>query len=194
VSVIDALVDEFGRLPGVGPKTAIRFVYHLMKGSPDDARRLAAAIREVADRIRPCRECGNFAESELCAVCSNPSRDRSTICVVEEAFEVGAVERTGVYRGVYHVLGGHLSPLDGIGPDQLSVGALERRVADGVEELILATSSGVEGEATAVYLEGLFRRAGVRVTRPARGLPVGSDLEYVDGSTLSEALAGRKEM
>lgn len=194
MSVIDALVDEFGKLPGVGPKTAIRFVYHLMKGSPDDARRLAAAIREVADRIRPCRECGNFAESELCAVCASPARDRTTICVVEEAFEVGAVERTGVYRGVYHVLGGHLSPLDGIGPDQLSVGALERRVVDGVEELILATSSGVEGEATAVYLEGLFRGSDVRVTRPARGLPVGSDLEYVDGSTLSEALAGRKEM
>ena len=195
MSVIDDLVDEFAKLPGVGPKTALRLVYHLMKGSPDEARRLAAAIREVADRIRPCEVCGNFAEAERCGICANASRDHATICVVEEAFEVGAVERTGVYRGVYHVLGGHLSPLDGIGPEELSVTALERRVdEDEVEELILATSSGVEGQATAVYLEGLFRPRGIRVTRPARGLPVNSDLEYVDGSTLSEALAGRKEM
>ncbi len=195
MSVIDELVDEFGKLPGVGPKTALRLVYHLMKGSADEARRLAAAIREVADRVHPCRVCGNFAEGAKCGICANASRDHATICVVEEAFEVGAVERTGVYRGVYHVLGGHLSPLDGIGPDELSVAALERRVdEDGVQELILATSSGVEGQATAVYLEGLFRPRGVRVTRPARGLPVNSDLEYVDGSTLSEALAGRKEM
>jgi recombination protein RecR len=193
--VIDELVEEFGKLPGVGPKTALRLVYHLMKGSPDESRRLAGAIREVADRVRPCGVCGNFAEAERCAICSNPSRDHATICVVEEAFEVGAVERTGVYRGVYHVLGGHLSPLDGIGPEELSIDALERRVdGDGVEELILATSSGVEGQATAVYLESLFRPRGIRVTRPARGLPVNSDLEYVDGSTLSEALAGRKEM
>ena len=195
MSVIDDLVDEFAKLPGVGPKTALRLVYHLMKGSPDEARRLAAAIREAADRIRPCEVCGNFAEAERCGICANASRDHATICVVEEAFEVGAVERTGVYRGVYHVLGGHLSPLDGIGPEELSVTALERRVdEDEVEELILATSSGVEGQATAVYLEGLFRPRGIRVTRPARGLPVNSDLEYVDGSTLSEALAGRKEM
>lgn len=195
MSVIDELVGEFGRLPGVGPKTALRLVYHLMKGSPDEARRLAAAIREVADRVRPCAVCGNFAETDRCAICANPSRDQTTICVVEEAFEVGAVERTGVYRGVYHVLGGHLSPLDGIGPDELAVEPLIRRVDEAhVEELILATSSGVEGQATAVYLEGLFRPRGVRVTRPARGLPVNSDLEYVDGSTLSEALAGRKEM
>lgn len=195
MSVIDELVQEFGKLPGVGPKTALRLVYHLMKGSADEARRLAASIREVADRVRPCEVCGNFAEAERCAICSNSSRDHATICVVEEAFEVGAVERTGVYRGVYHVLGGHLSPLDGIGPGELAVDSLVQRVErDGVEELILATSSGVEGQATAVYLEGLFRPRGIRVTRPARGLPVNSDLEYVDGSTLSEALAGRKEM
>ncbi len=194
MSVIDELVGEFARLPGVGPKTAMRLVYHLMKGTPDDARRLAGAIREVADRVRPCADCGNFAEADRCAICSNPARDRSTICVVEEAFEVGAVERTGVYRGLYHVLGGHLSPLDGIGPDELNVRGLQRRAEEGVTEIILATSSGVEGEATAVYLEGVFRAAGVRVTRPARGLPMGSDLEYVDGSTLSEALSARREM
>lgn len=197
MSVIEELVREFGRLPGVGPKTAQRLVYHLLKGSAADGRRLASAVREAVDRVHPCRQCGNFAEEELCGVCSNPRRDGSLICIVEEAFEVAAVERTGGFRGLYHVLGGHLSPLDGVGPDELNVAALLERVRaepGTVEELILATSSGVEGEATAVYLEGIFRPLGVRVTRLARGIPVGSDLEYVDGSTLAEALTGRREM
>ncbi|MBT8404716.1 MAG: recombination mediator RecR [Gemmatimonadetes bacterium] len=196
MSAIDQLTQEFSRLPGVGTKTALRLVYHLMKGSSDEARRLAAAIREVADTIRPCGRCGTFAEAELCEVCSNPRRDESILCVVEEAYEVAAIERTGQFRGRYHVLGGHLSPLDGIGPDELRVGPLLERVGPGVpvSEIVLATSSGVEGEATAVYLEGLLRPLGVRVTRLARGIPVGSDLEYVDGSTLAEALAGRREM
>lgn len=196
MSAIDQLTGEFSKLPGVGTKTALRLVYHLMKGSKDEARRLAAAIRDVADRIRPCGRCGNFSEHELCDVCSNPRRDASILCVVEEAYEVGAIERTGEFRGRYHVLGGHLSPLDGIGPEELRIGPLMERVGGegGVSEIILATSSGVEGEATAVYLEGLLRPAGVRVTRLARGIPVGSDLEYVDGSTLAEALAGRREM
>lgn len=197
MSVIDDLAREFGRLPGVGPKTAQRLVYHLLKGSADDARRLSGAIREAVDRVHPCPRCGNFAEEELCTVCSNPRRETGVICVVEEAFEVAAVERTGGFRGLYHVLGGHLSPLDGIGPEELNVSPLLERVREAeepVEELILATSSGVEGEATAVYLEGLFRPLGVRVTRLARGIPVGSDLEYVDGSTLAEALTGRREM
>ncbi|MEK9502262.1 recombination mediator RecR [Gaopeijia maritima] len=196
MSVIQALTGELSKLPGVGTKTALRLVYHLMKGSRDDARRLAAAIREVADRIRPCELCGNFSEAELCEVCSNPRRDGSILCVVEEAYEVGAIERTGEFRGRYHVLGGHLSPLDGIGPDELRIAPLLERTRgdEGASEVILATSSGVEGEATAVYLEGLLRPLGVRVTRLARGIPVGSDLEYVDGSTLAEALAGRREM
>lgn len=196
MSVIQALTTEFARLPGVGTKTALRLVYHLMKGPRDDARRLAAAIREVADRIRPCAVCGNFSEGERCEICSNPRRDASILCVVEEAPEVGAIERTGEFRGRYHVLGGHLSPLDGVGPDELRIAPLLERCGgdDGVSEVILATSSGVEGEATAVYLEGLLRPLGVRVTRLARGIPVGSDLEYVDGSTLAEALAGRREM
>ena len=197
MSVIEELAREFGRLPGVGPKTAQRLVYHLLKGSPDEARRLAMAIREAVERVRPCARCGNFAEAELCPICVNPRRDSSVICVVEEAFEVAAVERTGGFGGLYHVLGGHLSPLDGIGPDELNVAALVERVRQGgggVGEIILATSSGVEGEATAVYLESLFRPLGVRVTRLARGIPVGSDLEYVDGSTLAEALTGRREM
>jgi recombination protein RecR len=197
MSVIEGLAREFGRLPGVGPKTAQRLVYHLLKGSADDARRLATAVREAVERVHPCPQCGNFAEEELCEVCRNPRRDTSVICVVEEAFEVAAVERTGGFRGLYHVLGGHLSPLDGIGPDELRVDSLLRRVKASpgeVEEIILATSSGVEGEATAVFLEELFRPLGVRVTRLARGIPVGSDLEYVDGSTLAEALTGRREM
>jgi recombination protein RecR len=197
VSAIDDLTGEFSRLPGVGSKTALRLVHHLMKGSPDDARRLASAIREVADRVRPCARCGNFSEEEMCAICTGPRREGGVLCIVEEAFEVGAIERTGQYRGLYHVLGGHLSPLDGVGPEELNVAALERRLDHTdteVEEVILATSSGVEGEATAVYLEGVLRPRGIRVTRLARGLPVGSDLEYVDGSTLAEALSGRREM
>lgn len=197
MSAIDDLTGEFSRLPGVGSKTALRLVYHLMKGPPDDARRLAAAIRQVADRIRPCARCGNFSEAELCAVCTSSRRTPEVLCVVEEAYEVGAIERTGQYRGLYHVLGGHLSPLDGVGPEELNLVALEQRLDghdDQVREVILATSSGVEGEATAVYLEGLLRPRGIRVTRLARGLPVGSDLEYVDGSTLAEALSGRREM
>ena len=197
MSVIDQLTREFSRLPGVGSKTALRLVYHLMKGSPDDARRLAGAIREVADRIRPCATCGSFSEQNICDICSNPRRDPTLLCIVEEAFEVGAVERTGSFRGRYHVLGGHLSPLDGIGPEELNIRGLEARLVtpEGkVEDAILATSAGRAGEATAVYLEGILRPKGVRVTRLARGIPVGSDLEYVDGSTLTEALAGRREM
>lgn len=214
MSAIEQLTREFTRLPGIGQKTALRLVYHLMKGSPDDARRLGRAIREVADRVRPCERCGNFSEEDLCEICANPRRDPSVICVVEEAYEVGAIERTGEYRGLYHVLGGRLSPLDGVGPEELGIDTLMDRVraevesggggpaavegakgdARTVDEVILATNSSVEGEATAVYVEKLVRAEGVRVTRLARGIPVGSDLEYVDGTTLAEALAGRREM
>lgn len=197
MSVIDQLTGDLARLPGIGPKTALRLVYHLMKGSPDDARRLARSIKDVADRIRPCSRCGNFSEDELCAVCSDPRRDAETLCVVEEAYEVGAIERTSQYRGTYHVLGGRLSPLDGVGPEELNVESLVERVRGAgspVQEVILATNASVEGEATAVYLENLLRPLGPRVTRLARGIPVGSDLEYVDGTTIAEALAGRREM
>jgi recombination protein RecR len=197
MSVIDQLTGELARLPGIGPKTALRLVHHLMKGSRDDARRLARSITELAERIRPCRRCGNFSEHELCEICSNPRRDPGVICVVEEAFEVGAIERTGQFRGLYHVLGGRLSPLDGIGPDELSMAELLERVRGGetgVREVIIATNASVEGEATAVYLEQQIRPLGPRVTRLARGIPVGSDLEYVDGTTIAEALAGRREM
>jgi len=197
MSVIERLTTELSRLPGIGQKTALRLVHHLLKGSRDDSHRLARALVEVADKIRPCRECGNFSEDELCEVCANPRRDRSVVCVVEEAYEVGAIERTGQFRGIFHVLGGRLSPLDGIGPEELSITSLLQRVSDSggvIQEVIVATNASVEGEATAVYLEGQIRALGPRVTRLARGIPVGSDLEYVDGSTIAQALAGRREM
>lgn len=197
MSVIDELTGELSRLPGIGPKTALRLVYHLMKAPKDDARRLGRALESMAEKIRPCARCGNFSESELCEVCSDPRRDRSVICVVEEAYQVGAVDRTGQYRGLFHVLGGRLSPLDGVGPEELNVASLLERIreADGeVQEVILATNASVEGEATAVYLEERIRELGPRVTRLARGIPVGSDLEYVDGTTIAEAISGRREM
>ncbi len=195
MSVIDRLTAEFAKLPGIGRKTALRLVFHLMKRPKEEALRLASSIRDVADNIRPCNRCGNFAEADLCDICSSPGRDASLICIVEEAYDVGAIERAGQYRGVFHVLGGRLSPLDGIGPEELSIQRLLERVgSDGVQEVIVATNASVEGEATAVYLENAIRPLGAKVTRLARGIPVGSDLEYVDGTTIAEALAGRREM
>ena len=197
MSVIRHLIKEFSRLPGVGSKTAQRFGYHLLKRPREEAFSLAAAIRELAEKIGPCEVCGNFTESTRCEICANPNRDGTAICVVEEAYEVGAVERAGGYRGQYHVLGGRLSPLDGVGPDEINVTSLLDRIRSSggaVREVVVATNSSVEGEATAVYLEGVIRPLGPKVTRLARGLPVGSELEYVDGSTILEALAGRREM
>jgi len=197
VSVIEDLTGELTRLPGIGPKTAQRLVYHLMKGAPEDALRLAHALEQLVQRIRRCERCGNYAEEPLCGVCSNPRRDPGLICVVEEAADVDAVERGGGYRGLYHVLGGRLSPLDGVGPEQLDIERLVERIqssGEALREVIVATSANVEGEATAVYLEKRVRGLGPRVTRLARGIPVGSDLEYVDASTIAEALAGRRDM
>ena len=197
MSVIDRVTDEFTRLPGIGPKTALRLVYHLLRSGPDDSRRLASAIQTLAERVRPCGTCGNFDDDGQCGICSNPRRDTSMICVVEGSFDVGAVERTGRYGGVYHVLGGRLSPLDGIGPEQLNLRSLFQRIRSAggaVKEVILATNPRVEGEATAVYIERQLRPLGTRVTRLATGLPVGSDLEFVDGTTLAQALEGRREM
>ncbi|MBI4520404.1 MAG: recombination protein RecR [Gemmatimonadetes bacterium] len=197
MSVIEDLTGELTRLPGIGPKTAQRLVYHLMKGAPEDALRLAHALEQLVQRIRRCERCGNYAEEPLCAVCSNPRRDPGLICVVEEAADVDAVERGGGYRGLYHVLGGRLSPLDGVGPEQLDIERLVERIqssGEALREVIVATSANVEGEATAVYLEKRVRGLGPRVTRLARGIPVGSDLEYVDASTIAEALAGRRDM
>ena len=197
MSVIERLTAEFSRLPGVGPKTALRLVHHLMKGSKDDTRRLARALVDLADKVRRCDVCGNFSELKLCEICANPRRDQTVLCVVEEAYEVGAIERSGQYRGLFHVLGGRLSPLDGIGPDELNVATLLHRI-DGsggeIQEIIVATNASVEGEATSVFLEQEIRPLGPRVTRLARGIPVGSDLEYVDGTTIAQALAGRREI
>jgi recombination protein RecR len=196
VSVIDELVGEFARLPGIGRKTALRLTYHLLKRSPDQIRRLANALGSVADRVRACSVCGNLTETDPCALCTSPRRDRSVLCVVEEASDIGAIERTGAFGGLYHVLGGRLSPLEGIGPDELRISTLLTRLQNGadVREVIVATNPSVEGEATALYLQRLIQPLGARVTRLARGMPVGGDLEYTDGVTIAEALSGRREI
>jgi recombination protein RecR len=197
MSAIERLTEELSRLPGIGSKTALRLVHHLMKGSREEPRRIARALIDLAEKVRACEVCGNFTEQEVCEICRSPRRDRSVLCVVEEAFEVSAIERTGEYRGLFHVLGGRLSPLDGIGPDELNVASLLDRIqkSDGeIREVIVATNASVEGEATSVFLEQEIRPLGPRVTRLARGIPVGSDLEYVDGTTIAQALAGRREM
>lgn len=195
MSAIDDLTGELARLPGIGRKTALRLAFHLLKAPSDDAQRLARAIVAVRERVRPCEVCGNLTEATPCAICANLRRDAATLCVVEEASDIMAIERTGEYRGMYHVLGGRLSPLDGIGPAELNVQQLLRRLGEGVtSEVVLATNPSVEGEATAQYLRGLIGPLGVRVTRIARGLPVGGDLEYADGVTIAEALTNRREM
>jgi len=196
LAAIEDLASEFARLPGIGRKTALRLTYYLLKRPPDEIRRLARALDAVADRIRACSQCGNLTESNPCEYCSNPRRDPTLICVVEEASDIAAIERTGEYNGLYHVLAGRLSPLEGIGPDELNVASLMARLGNGsrVREVILATNPSVEGEATAVYLQKLIQPLGIRVTRLARGLPVGGDLEYADGVTIAQALAGRREM
>jgi recombination protein RecR len=195
LSAIDDLVDDLARLPGIGRKTALRLTFHILKAPGDDAQRLARSILTVREKVRPCGACGNLSEESPCAICRSHRRDASTVCVVEESSDIMAIERTGEYRGMYHVLGGHLSPLDGIGPSELNVDPLMARVGTGVvREVVLATNPSVEGEATALYLNKLIAPLGVRVTRIARGLPVGGDLEYADGVTIAEALHGRREI
>lgn len=194
MSAIEDLTTELARLPGIGRKTALRLTYYLLKRPTEEMRRLARVLERVAEQVHPCSQCGNLTETDPCALCVNPRRDGSFICVVEEASDIGPIERTGEYRGLYHVLGGRISPLEGIGPDELSVQALLGRLNAGVQEVIVATNPSVEGEATALYLQKVIRPLGVRVTRLARGLPVGGDLEYADGVTIAEALAGRREL
>ncbi|HEX5724612.1 MAG TPA: recombination mediator RecR [Longimicrobiaceae bacterium] len=195
MSALDELTAELARLPGIGRKTALRLAFHLLKAPAEDAGRLARAIQAVRERVRPCEECGNLTEASPCAICASSRRDAALLCVVEEASDILAIERTGEYRGVYHVLGGRLSPLDGIGPAELAVAPLLRRVGAGVvREVVLATNPSVEGEATALYLNRLISPLGVRVTRIARGLPVGGDLEYADGVTIAEALHNRRAL
>ncbi len=196
MSAIDELIGELGRLPGIGRKTATRLAFYLLKSPLEDSRRLARAVLAVRERIRTCEVCGNLAEESPCPICRSPRRDLATLCVVEEASDIAAIERTGEFHGIYHVLGGRLSPLDGIGPDELNLAGLLSRVGNGngVTEVVVATNPSVEGEATALYLHGLISPLGVRVTRIARGLPVGGDLEYADGVTIAEAFAGRREI
>jgi recombination protein RecR len=191
--VIQHLIDELGRLPGVGPKGAQRIAFYLLAADSEDVRRLASALIEVTERVRFCKTCGNVAEAEECRICLDPRRDATVICVVEEPKDVAAVEKIREFRGRYHVLGGAISPIDGIGPDDLRVKELMTRLADGeVTELILATDPNLEGEATASFIARLVKPMGLRVTRPASGLPVGGDLEYADEVTLGRAFAGRR--
>ena len=192
---VQELIDELGRLPGIGPKSAQRIAFHLLKITAEDAGRLAAAITTVKERIRFCRRCFNVTEEEECAYCSDPRRDPSLVCVVEDPRDIVAVERTGEYRGRYHVLGGAINPLEGVGPDQLRVKELYARLGhEGIDEVILATNPNLEGEATAMYLSRQLKPLGVKVTRLASGLPVGGDLEYADELTLGRALEGRREL
>ena len=192
---VQALVDELGRLPGIGPKSAQRIAFYLLKQPSDDAKRLAQVIVETKERVSWCRRCFNFAEGELCSYCRDERRDSTVLCVVEEPRDVTAIERTQEFRGRYHVLQGAISPIEGVGPDQLRVRELLARVDNkGVEEVILATNPNVEGEATAMYLARLLQPLGLRVTRIASGLPVGGDLEYADELTLGRALKGRREV
>ena len=191
--VVQDLIDELGRLPGVGPKSAQRIAFHLLQADPVDVRRLADVLIEVKAKVQFCSICFNVSEDEQCRICRDPRRDPSVLCVVEEYKDVVAIERTREYRGRYHVLGGAISPIDGIGPDQLRVRELMTRLADGaVTEVILATDPNLEGEATATYLTRMLKVLDVRVTRLASGLPVGGDLEYADEVTLGRAFAGRR--
>lgn len=193
--VVQDLIDELGRLPGVGPKSAQRIAFHLLATDPAEVRRLAEVLVEVKAKVRFCRVCGNVAEDDECRICQDPGRDATVICVVEEPKDVVAVERTREFRGRYHVLGGAISPIEGIGPDELRVKELMTRLADGtVTELILATDPNLEGEATATYLARLVKPMGLTVSRLASGLPVGGDLEYADEVTLGRAFEGRRSL
>jgi recombination protein RecR len=195
VSAIEDLATELSKLPGIGRKTALRLTYHLLKQSRDQSRRLAESLLTLSDRVKPCERCFNLTEDSLCAICRDPRRDPSVVCVVEEASDIGAIERAGEFRGVYHVLGGRLAPLDGVGPEDLNVVALVERATNGdVREVIVATNPSLEGEATAVYVQRELTPTAVSVTRIARGLPMGGDLEYADGASIAQALSARRAM
>ena len=195
MSVIEDLITELSRLPTIGRKSAMRLTYHLLKQPPEQSKRLANALTVLAERVRKCDRCHNLTEDALCSICMDARRDHGLVCVVEAAGDIAAIERTGEFRGVFHVLGGRLSPLDGVGPDDLAVGALVARVrAGGVREVILATNPKLEGEATALYVQEQLAAQQVMVTRIARGIPVGGDLEYADGVTIAQAISARREM
>ncbi|CAN5697509.1 recombination mediator RecR [soil metagenome] len=195
MSVIDDLTSELSKLPGIGRKTAQRLTYHLLKQPPDQSRQLAQALTTLAEKIRRCDRCFNLTEDAICTICADNRRDAAIICAVEEASDIGAIERAGEFRGTYHVLGGRLSPLDGIGPDDLTIPQLEQRVSGGVvREVIIATNPSMEGEATALYVQRRLAGYELTVSRIARGLPVGGDLEYADGVTIAQALTARRAM
>lgn len=189
------LIDELGRLPGIGPKSAQRLAFHILQAEPTDIRRLAEVLVTVKERVRFCSTCGHVTEEEECRICRDPRRDPHSLCVVEESRDVIAIERTAEYRGRYHVLGGAISPIDGVGPDDLRIRELMQRLADGqITEVIIATDPNLEGEATATYLARMLSPLGLEVTRLASGLPVGGDLEYADEVTLGRAFAGRRRV
>ncbi len=199
MSAIDDLATELARLPGIGRKTALRLTYHLLKQPPEQSHRLASALERMVERVHRCSVCANLTEEDPCRICSDPRRDSAVLCVVEEASDIGAIERAGEFHGVYHVLGGRLSPLDGIGPEELSIQQLVGRVvrpngAERVREVIIATNPSLEGEATALYVQRQVAPHVPMVTRIARGLPVGGDLEYADGVTIAQALSARRAM
>lgn len=195
MSAIDDLATELARLPGIGRKTALRLTYHLLKQSAEQTRRLADALVVLGERVHPCARCYNLTEQELCDICRDARRDAALICAVEEASDISAIERAGEFRGTYHVLGGRISPLDGVGPEDLRIGELVERVrANAVKEVIVATNPSLEGEATALYVQRQLAPLGVTISRIARGLPVGGDLEYADGVTIAQALSARREM
>ena len=191
--VVQDLIDELGRLPGVGPKSAQRIAFHLLQADPADVRRLVEALTEVKEKVRFCSTCGNVSQDDQCRICRDPRRDLTVLCVVEEPKDVVAIEKTREFKGRYHVLGGAISPIEGVGPDDLRIRELMARLADEpVSEIILATDPNLEGEATATYLARLLKPMGLRVTRLASGLPVGGDLEYADEITLGRAFEGRR--
>jgi recombination protein RecR len=195
VSAIDDFATELARLPGIGRKTALRLTYHLLKQSAEQTRRLADALVVLGERVHPCARCHNLTEQELCDICRDARRDPAIICAVEEASDISAIERAGEFRGTYHVLGGRISPLDGVGPEDLRINDLVERVrANAVREVIVATNPSLEGEATALYVQRQLAPLGVTISRIARGLPVGGDLEYADGVTIAQALSARREM
>ncbi|MTE22625.1 recombination mediator RecR [Microbacterium sp. ZXX196] len=191
--IVQELIDELGRLPGVGPKSAQRIAFHILQTPSFDVSRLSELLRDVRERVKFCERCGNVSEAELCAICRDPRRDQSLVCVVEDAKDVAAIERTREFHGLYHVLGGAISPIAGVGPDNLRIRELMTRLSDGtVQEIILATNPNLEGEATAAYLSRLLASMEIAVTRLASGLPVGGDLEYADEITLGRAFEGRR--
>ncbi|HUS72321.1 MAG TPA: recombination mediator RecR [Sedimentisphaerales bacterium] len=192
---LNKLIEEFGRLPGIGPKTAERLAFHILKSKPADAMALAKAIEDVKNKIERCRTCYNYSEQPTCEICADPHRDKTIICVVEQPKDVIALEKTGACKWLYHVLGGHIAPLDGIEPSDLTIDKLVDRVRNGdIKEIIMATNPNLAGDGTALYISSLLRPTGVKITRPARGLPTGSTIEYASGKMLTDAIIGRQKL